>query len=133
MITLLDFAIGVKCANPERTVISACGDGGYLMGGFELLTAVQYHIPVIWVIFNNGEFNIIKNFLLKIFGEAPMMTFQNPDYVLYAKACGAKGFRIEKIEDFSGIFKKALSLNEPVLIDAVVEENVQPPFGLKGI
>jgi acetolactate synthase-1/2/3 large subunit len=126
-------AIGVKCANPEKTVISACGDGGYLMGGFELLTAVQYNIPVIWVIFNNGEFNIIKNFLLMIFGEAPMMTFQNPDFVLYAKACGAKGFRVEKLEDFSGVLKKALSLNEPVLIDAVVEENVQPPFGLKGI
>jgi len=126
-------AIGVKCANPEKTVISACGDGGYLMGGFELLTAVQYNVPVIWVIFNNGEFNIIKNFLLMIFGEAPMMTFQNPDYVLYAKACGARGFRVKKIKDFPGIFKKALGLNEPVLIDVFVEENVYAPFELKGI
>ncbi|HEC69228.1 MAG TPA: thiamine pyrophosphate-binding protein, partial [Candidatus Omnitrophica bacterium] len=49
-------SIGVKCANPDKTVICGCGDGAYLMAGFELLTAVQYDIPVIWVIFNNGEF-----------------------------------------------------------------------------
>ena len=52
--------IGVKCANPDKVVISGSGDGCYLMAGFELLTAVQNDIPVIWVIFNNGEFNVIK-------------------------------------------------------------------------
>lgn len=126
-------AIGVKCAYPEKTVISACGDGGYLMGGFELLTAVQYNIPVIWIIFNNGEFNIIKNFLLMLYGEAPMMSFKNPDYVNYARSCGTEGFRIEKLEDFADVFNRALRLNKPVLIDVVVEENVYAPFAMKGI
>ena len=57
-------SIGVACANPDRKVICACGDGDYLMAGFELLTCVKNNIPVVYVIFNNSEFNVIKKFLL---------------------------------------------------------------------
>jgi len=126
-------AIGVKCAHPDKCVVSACGDGGYLMGGFELLAAVQYNIPVIWVIFNNGEFNIIKDFLLQQFGEAPYMDFINPDYAAYANACGADGYWVEKLSDFEVAFKKALQSNKPTLIDVVVESEVYPPFQGSGI
>ena len=51
-------------------MICSCGDGDYLMAGFELLTCVKNNIPVIYVIFNNGKFNVIKKFLLSNFGEA---------------------------------------------------------------
>jgi acetolactate synthase-1/2/3 large subunit len=100
------------------------------MAGFELMTAIQYNIPVTWVIFNNGEFNVIKKFLLNLFGEEAFMQFQNPDFVKYAEACGAFGVRVEKIEDFDAAFKKALSCGKPALIDVVVESDVYPPFGL---
>jgi len=123
-------SIGVKCANPDKTVICGCGDGAYLMAGFELLTAVQYDIPVIWVIFNNGEFNVIKKFLINLFGEHAFMQFKNPDYVKYAEACGAQGWRVEKLEEFEPVFKRALSLGKPALIDVVVESEVYPPFSL---
>ena len=123
-------SIGVKCAHPDKTVICGCGDGAYLMAGFELLTAVQNSIPVIWIIFNNGEFNVIKKFLLNIYGEHAFMQFKNPDYVLYAQACGATGFKAETVEEFEGAYQKALTLHEPVIIDAHVESEVYPPFGL---
>ena len=123
-------AIGVKCAHPDKTVISGSGDGCYLMAGFELLTAVQYDIPVIWVIFNNGEFNVIKKFLVDIFGKHAYMQFRNPDYVLYAKACGADGYRVERLEDFEPVFTKALASGRPTLIDVAVASEVYPPFAL---
>jgi len=123
-------SIGVKCANPDKTVVCGCGDGAYLMAGFELLTAVQYNIPVIWVIFDNGEFNVIKKFLINLFGEHAFMQFKNPDYIKYAEACGATGYRVEKLEDFEGVFKKALASDNPTLIDVVVESEVYPPFSL---
>ena len=126
-------AIGVKCANPDKHVICGCGDGGYLMGGFELLTAVQYDIPVVWVIFDNGEFNVIKKFLLNIYGQHAYMQFKNPDYVAYARACGAEGYRVEKLENFEEAFTKALQSNKPTLIDVVVESEVYPPFGLSRV
>lgn len=126
-------AIGVKCANPEKTVVCACGDGDYLMAGFELLTAVENNIPVVWVIFNNGEFNIIKKFLLNIFGEHAFMSFKNPNYELYAKACEALGYRVEKIEQFAGIFEAAIKSGKPAIIDVCVESEVYPPFKLKRV
>lgn len=123
-------AIGVKCANPEKTVVCGCGDGAYLMAGFELLTAVENKIPLIWVIFNNGEFNVIKKLLINNFGEHAFMQFRNPDYVAYAHACGASAFHVDKIEEFEPAFQKALHLNAPVLIDVAVDADVYPPFVL---
>ncbi len=123
-------AIGVQCANPDKRVIAAVGDGCYLMAGFELLTAVQYDIPVIWVIFNNGEFNVIKKFLINIYGEHAYMQFQNPDYVMYAQACGAQGYRATTLEAFESAFTEALASHKPALIDVLVESEVYPPFAL---
>ncbi len=126
-------AIGVKCANRDKTVICGCGDGAYLMAGFELLTAVENNIPVIWIIFNNEEFNIIKRLLINNFGAHAYMRFKNPDYVMYAEACGAEGYRVEKLDEFEGVFRKALVENRPSIIDVVVESEVYPPFLLSKV
>ena len=116
--------IGVKCANPDKVVISGSGDGCYLMAGFELLTAVQNNIPVVWVIFNNGEFNVIKKFLLNMFNEHAYMSFMNPDYVSFAESCGATGMRASNKEELKEALKKAIELNKPVVIDALIDGDV---------
>jgi acetolactate synthase-1/2/3 large subunit len=126
-------ALGVKCAHPDKHVICGCGDGCYLMAGFELLTAVQYDIPVIWIIFNNGEFNVIKKFLINMYGRHAYMQFQNPDYVAYAEACGARGYRADDLQAFETAFREALSLNQPVIIDARIEADIYPPFALSKV
>lgn len=126
-------AIGVKCANPNKQVISGCGDGAYLMAGFELLTAVQYQIPVVWVIFNNGEFNIIKKFLIDMLGDHAFMTFQNPDYVAYALACGAQGYKVTDLAEFEKVFVEAMESGKPTIIDVPVESEVYPPFALSRV
>ena len=46
-------ALGAKLAAPDRTVISVCGDGGFIMVPHVLCTAVEYDIPVIWIVWNN--------------------------------------------------------------------------------
>jgi acetolactate synthase I/II/III large subunit len=110
--------------------VCGCGDGAYQMAGFDLMTAVQYKIPVVWVIFNNGEFNVIKKFLINMWGEHAFMTFDNPDFVKYAEACGARGWRVEKLEQFEPAFQAALRCGGPALVDVVVESEVYPPFAL---
>ena len=122
--------IGVKCANPDKVVIAGVGDGCFQMAGFELMTAVQYDIPVIWIIFDNNEFNIIKKFLLNMYNDEAYMQFDNPDFVKYAEACAAKGYRVEKIEDFVPSLKEAIALNKPCVIDVLVDGEVYPPFNL---
>ena len=123
-------ALGVKCAHPDKVVVCGCGDGAYQMAGFELMTAIQYDIPVIWIIFNNGEFNVIKKFLINLFGEHAFMQFDNPDFIKYAEACKAAAYRVEKLEDFDAAFANALSCGKAALIDVVVDSEVYPPFGL---
>jgi acetolactate synthase-1/2/3 large subunit len=122
--------IGVKCANPDKVVIAGVGDGCYQMAGFELMTAVQYDIPVIWIIFNNNEFNIIKKFLLNMYGDEAFMTFDNPDFMKYAEACGAKAWHVEKLDEFVPALQEAIKLNKPCIIDVVVDNEVYPPFNL---
>ena len=121
-------SIGVKCANPDRPVICACGDGDYLMAGFELLTCVKNNIPVIYIIFNNSEFNVIKKFLIANFGEHAFMGVTNPDYVKYAEACGAKGWQVHNAAEFESAFAEALRLNQPCIIDAVIDGEIYPPM-----
>ncbi len=84
-------ALGLKMAHPDRTVVVGCGDGCYLLGGFELMTAVQYDIPVIWVIFDDEEFKLIKVYQLATYLESALVEFPNPDFAAYARACGADG------------------------------------------
>ncbi|MGM0438685.1 MAG: thiamine pyrophosphate-binding protein, partial [Bacillota bacterium] len=121
-------SMGIKAANPERPVIACCGDGDYQMAGFELMTAVENKIPVIWVIFNNGEFNIIKMFQLRTRDKEVFNHFMNPDYKSYAEVCGAKGYTVENLAEFAPAFKDALASGGPALIDVKVDPDVYPPF-----
>jgi acetolactate synthase I/II/III large subunit len=121
-------ALGVKCAQPERAVVVGCGDGCYLMAGFELLTAVQYDIPVIWIIFNDGEFKLIKLFQVSTFHESGLVEFTNPDYAAYARACGALGYRVETLDEFETAFQGALASGKPALIDAAISRVAIPHY-----
>jgi acetolactate synthase I/II/III large subunit len=121
-------ALGVKCAHPDKPVIVGCGDGCYLLSGFELLTAVQYGLPIIWIIFNDGEFKLIKIYQIATYRESGLVEFNNPDYVAYAKACGAMGFRVETLKEFEAAFEAALVLNKPVIIDAHISRLELPHY-----
>jgi acetolactate synthase-1/2/3 large subunit len=132
MASNVNAAIGVQCANPNRRVIVGCGDMGYQLAGFELMTAIQYKIPVIWIIFNNGEYNVIKMMQKKNYGKEAFNTFIDPDFAAYARACGALGYHVEKLDDFGPTFQAALAANQPALIDVVVDPDIYPPFSLIG-
>jgi acetolactate synthase-1/2/3 large subunit len=121
-------ALGLKRARPDRTVVVGCGDGGYLLSGFELLTAVEYDIPVVWVIFNDGEFKLIELYQVTTYGESGLVDFKNPDYVAYAQACGALGFRAETLEQFESAFTRALSSGRPAVIDAAITRLAIPHY-----
>ncbi len=121
-------ALGVKYAHPDRTVVVGCGDACYLMSGFELMTAVEYDIPVIWIIFNDGEFKLIKLYQLAAYQKSGLVEFNNPDYVAYAKACGAEGYRVETVKEFEVAFKAALASAKPTLIDAAITRLALPNY-----
>jgi acetolactate synthase I/II/III large subunit len=121
-------ALGAKIAFPDRPVIVGCGDGCYLLSGFELLTAVRYDLPVIWIIFNDGEYKLIKLYQLSAYHESGLVDFANPDYVAYAKACGAQGFRVDSLAEFETALSTALGSGKPTLIDAHITRLALPHY-----
>jgi acetolactate synthase-1/2/3 large subunit len=121
-------AIGVKAAHPDRTVVVGCGDGCYQLAGFELMTAVQYDIPVIWVIFNDAEFKLIKIYQLATYLESGLVEFQNPDFAAHARACGADGYTVRSLDEFEDAFGKALASGRPTVIDAHITRWALPHY-----
>ncbi|MEV6954844.1 thiamine pyrophosphate-binding protein [Streptomyces sp. NPDC051183] len=121
-------AIGVKVAHPDRTVVVGCGDGCYSLSGFELMTAVEHEIPVIWVIFNDGQFKLIKLFQLVTYAESALVEFQNPDFAAYARACGADGYQVETLDEFEEAFAAALASGRPTVIDARITRWAVPHY-----
>ena len=121
-------AIGVKVAHPDRPVVVGCGDGCYSLSGFELMTAVEHDIPVIWVIFNDYEYKIIKLYQFSTYAETGLVEFQNPDFAAYARACGADGYRVDKLEDFKQAFGAALTSGRPTVIDAKITRWAVPHY-----
>lgn len=121
-------AIGLKMAHPDRTVVVGCGDGCYNLSGFELMTAVEHDIPVIWVIFNDSQFKLIKLYQLSAYQESALVEFQNPDYAAYARSCGADGYRAETLDEFEDAFRAALASGRPTLIDARITRWAVPHY-----
>ena len=121
-------AIGVQVAHPDRTVVVGCGDGCYSMAGFELMTAVEHDLPVIWVIFNDNEFKLIKLYQIATYGESGLVELQNPDFAGYARACGADGHRVENLEEFKEAFAAALRSGRPTVIDAKITRWAVPHY-----
>src|SRR5215472_14362927 len=121
-------ALGTKMAFPDRPIVVGCGDGCYLLSGFELLTAVKYNLPVIWIIFDDGEYKLIKLYQLSAYHESGLVDFPNPDYVAYAGACGALGFRVNSLAEFEAAFRGALASGRPTLIDASITRLALPHY-----
>jgi acetolactate synthase-1/2/3 large subunit len=121
-------AIGVKLAQPERTVVVGCGDGCYSMAGFELMTAMQNHVPIIWVIFNDDEYKLVKVYQLAEYQESALVEFQNPDFAAYARACGADGYSVDSLEHFEQVFRAAISSGRPTVIDAKISRWALPHY-----
>lgn len=123
-------AIGLKLAHPERPVIVGCGDGCYLLSGFELMSAVQHDLPIVWIIFNDDEFKLIKVYQLSAYRESGLVEFLNPDWAAYATACGAAGYRVDTLEDFETALDAALEAGKPTIIDAHITRLALPHYSL---
>ncbi len=122
-------AIGAKVANPEKVVIDIAGDGSIQMNIQELATCVSYNINVIVAILNNNYLGMVRQWQQLFFKKRYAHTFlKNPDFVKLAKSYGAVGIRVIKENEIKPAIKEALSLNKPVLIDFIIEEeeNVFP-------
>lgn len=122
-------AIGAKLAAPERHVVCVCGDGDFQMTGMEVITAVNYDIPVIWIILNNSRLGMIYDVQTLDFGNRYIASsFKNPDFAALGKAFGAEGFRVQHPREIAPVIKAALNSKRPCVVDVPIDVNELPPY-----
>lgn len=115
-------AIGAQIAAPDKLVFNIAGDGSIQMNIQELMTCVDYKIPVKIAVINNGYLGMVRQWQEKMFNKHYSQTpITSPDYVKLAEAYGILGIRVTKEEEINSALDKAIAYNGPVIIDFVVE------------
>lgn len=114
-------AIAAKLVHPDRKIVVVCGDGGFMMNSQEIETAMRLGLSFVAVIFNDSKYGMIEWKQIIHHQKSYGNEFTNPDFVKYAESFGAKGYRIEKAEDFSKILREALKQDTVSIIDVPVD------------
>jgi benzoylformate decarboxylase len=130
----LPAAIGIKLALPQRPVVALVGDGSALYTIQALWTAAHYRLPVVWVIFNNTGYRILKQRLVMLRGPAEQadtfvgMELNDPpiDFVGLARSLGIDAHRAKTVHDATDLIGKALASDTAMLIDVDTERGYKP-------
>jgi benzoylformate decarboxylase len=130
----LPAAIGVKLALPDRPVVALVGDGSAMYTVQGLWTAARYRLPVIWVIFNNTSYRILKQRLVAMRGLAEQadtfvgMELLDPviDFVGLARSLGIEAQKAKTVKDATDLIAKGLKDGGALLIDVDMERGYKP-------
>jgi acetolactate synthase-1/2/3 large subunit len=121
-------AIAAKLASPqERCVVAVCGDGGFLMTGQELESAVRYGVSVVVVVFRNGLHGTIAMHQLKDLGRTAGVEIGEVDLAAYARSLGASGYAVREEGELEDAFREALCAGRPALVDVLVDPEIITP------
>ncbi|MBL8123812.1 MAG: biosynthetic-type acetolactate synthase large subunit [Pyrinomonadaceae bacterium] len=126
----LPAAMGAQIALPDETVVAVVGDGGFQMTNQEIITAIQYNVPLKVLIMNNGYLGMVRQwqemFYDRAYSEVDLSV--SPDFVKLAEAYGAIGLRASHPSELKEVLHEGLEFDGVAIMDIVVtkEENVFP-------
>ena len=131
----LPAALAMQTLYPDRVVVCVAGDGDFLMTGQDFATAVQYKLPVIVLVADNGIYGTIRMHQEREYpGRVIATDLRNPDFVAYALAFGGYGTVVEKSSDFPAAFAAARASGKPSIIHLKIDpEAITPSATLTGI
>ena len=123
-------AMGAQVGNPESTVWSIAGDGGFQMTLCELATIAENRLPIKFAILNNNFLGMVRQWQEIFFDGSYVSTSYtgNPDFVRLAESYGIKGIRVTDKSQVKSAIAEAMEHDGPVVVDFIVEqeENVYP-------
>ncbi len=130
----LPATIGAKIALPNRPVVGLIGDGSAMYTIQALYTAARYKIGVVWMIFNNRSYRILKQRVNAMRGFAAQtdrfvgMDLVEPeiDYLGLARSLGVAAESADSVADAADLMKKGLAGNTPLLIDVALDRAFKP-------
>lgn len=121
-------AVAAKALYPERTVVAFAGDGCFMMNGQEFATAVQYDLPIIVLVINNGIYGTIRMHQERDYpGRVSGTDLKNPDFAALARAYGGHGETVEKTAEFAPAFERARASGKPAIIEIKLDPEAITP------
>jgi acetolactate synthase-1/2/3 large subunit len=115
-------AVAAALAQPARLVIGCVGDGGFLMSGQEIGTAVQHGARPIILVFNNRMYGTIRMHQERDYPERVSGSdLATPDFAAFARAFGAHGERVERTEEFAPAFERAVGSAKTAVIELLID------------
>ncbi len=104
--------IAAKLVNPDKRCLAICGDGGFMMNVQDIMTAVQYKIPAVTLIWEDGSYGLIGWKQAARFGKTSHTEFVNPNFVEMVKAMGGEGFRVESADQLLPSLEEAFAVED---------------------
>jgi pyruvate dehydrogenase (quinone) len=124
----LPYAIAAALAYPGRQVVALIGDGGLAMSMGELATIAKYALPIKILVIKNNSFGEIKWEQLAMEGNPEFgVELQPIDFAAVARACGIRGYALERASEARLVVEAAFSQVGPALIEATVDP-LEPPM-----
>ncbi|CUH76333.1 thiamine pyrophosphate-binding protein [Tropicibacter naphthalenivorans] len=112
----------VGAARLGRRAVAFAGDGCFLMHGQEFATAVQYDLPILVIVIDNGMYGTIRMHQEREYpGRVSGTQLKNPDFAAYARAFGGHGERVEKTADFAPAYDRAMASGKPAIIHCLID------------
>jgi sulfoacetaldehyde acetyltransferase len=122
-------AIGAKVARPDRPAFAYVGDGAWGMSLAEVLTVVREQIPVVAVVFNNGQWGAEKKNQIDYYDSRfPGTDLKNPSFAGIARAMGADGTTVSVPGDVGDALRAASASGKPAVLEVMVNQELGDPF-----
>lgn len=120
-------AVAAKLAEPVRTVVAMVGDGGVLMTGQEIETAVRYGAAVVVLVFQNGLYGTIAMHQARSSGRLSGTSIGALDLAGWARGLGAQGMVIDRPDQVDAVLRAALDCGRPCVVDVRTDPDVITP------
>jgi len=126
-------ALGVQLARPGKTVVALVGDGGFLMTGQELVTAVEQNLPIKVIVCDNSAYGTIAMHQVQRFGSENRygVNLKSPDFAAAARAWGVEAWSVMETAQFAPALDAALAHGGPALIHVKTDLRDLAASGLK--
>ncbi len=124
----LPAAVAAQRLHPDRRVVCFAGDGCFMMHGQEFATAVQYGLPIIVILIDNGMLGTIRMHQERRYpGRVSATTLRNPDFAAYAHAFGGHGERVETTAEFAPALQRAFDSGLPSILHCLLDPEAVTP------
>jgi len=128
-------AVAMQRLFPDRCVVAIAGDGDFLMNGQEFATAVQYDLPILVIVLDNGSYGSIRMSQEQAYpGRVSATDLRNPDFAAYARAFGGFGATVETTKDFAAAFLEARASGRPSILHVKYDvDSLTPSMTISGL